>query len=600
MKAKLCKTVFSGTLLALMVLAVSCGGAASPTDAPQPTDTAAPTTAPSTDSTAPSPSATPLPTVAPTVTPPATQLESARDSITLVMPEEPAQLNPLQSIGASTNAYVTRDNVAEPLTWQSGDDQRIVPTSATESWTQTAPDRWQFKLRQGVTFSNGEAYNAQATVPSLEFLGDGTNNNSSFPYTGGFKPEAVDEFTLDIVCDDPCPIFPNTAFFTGIQAPGYLAANPTVESRARSVIGFGPYVLKEWNPGVSITQEAYEGYTPVGDHYEFQKPRIKDVTWVWRGETTVMVAMVKTQEADLAWDVSVDAAEELPEDMIALGSSAEVYAFSADTLWHPELKKTEVRQAINHAINCQEIVDTLYHGLTECVGNIIWNGVIGATEENTAPYEYNPEKARQLLQQAGYDPANEIDIFTRATRIPKQIEVAEAYQAYMSQVGITAEINVVESALRQERTACGVGNTLNQVMADSGRDPSEDTPTREDFQQAIQRGELCPRGDLMENEPSNETLDFGRQANWYMNCTFVRSMVCDPSPGGIQEMLPLAVSAGGEERQMRMQQLADIMHNDSLFIFAFKLPLVYAKDAKLEFHPRFDGRIRVNHLWFQP
>jgi ABC-type transport system substrate-binding protein len=516
------------------------------------------------------------------------------------MPEEPAQLNPLQSIGASTNAYVTRDNVAEPLTWQSGDDQRIVPTSATESWTQTAPNQWQFKLRQGVTFSNGEAYNAEAAVPSLEFLGDGTNNNSSFPYTSGFKPMAVDEFTLDIICDDACPIFPNTAFFTGIQAPGYLAANPTVESRARTVIGFGPYVLKEWNPGVSITEEAYEGYTPVGDHYEFQKPRIKDVTWVWRGETTVMVAMVKTGEADLAWDVSVDAAEELPEDMIALGSSAEVYAFSADTLWHPELKKTEVRQAINHAINCQEIVDTLYHGLTECVGNIIWNGVIGATEENTAPYEYNPEKARQLLQQAGYDPANEIDIFTRSTRIPKQVEVAEAYQAYMSQVGITADINVIESGIRQERTSCGVGNTLNQVLTDSGRDPSSDTPTREDFQQAIERGELCPRGAMMENEPSNETLDFGRQANWYMNCTFVRSTVCDPSPGGIQEMLPPAVSAAGDERQMRMQQLADIMHNDSLFIFAFKLPLVYAKDPKLEFHPRFDGRIRVNHLWFQP
>jgi hypothetical protein len=68
----------------------------------------------------------------------------------------------------------------------------------------------------------------------------------------------------------------------------------------------------------------------------------------------------------------------------------------------------------------------------------------------------------------------------------------------------------------------------------------------------------------MENEPSNETLDFGRQANWYMSCTFVRSTVCDPSPSGIQEMLPPAVSAAGDERQMRMQQLADIMHNGSL------------------------------------
>ena len=63
----------------------------------------------------------------------------------------------------------------------------------------------------------------------------------------------MDDYTLDIVCEQACPIFPNTAFFTGIQAPGYLAANPTIQSCARSVIGFGPYVVKEWKAGVSIT-----------------------------------------------------------------------------------------------------------------------------------------------------------------------------------------------------------------------------------------------------------------------------------------------------------------------------------------------------------
>ncbi len=49
-----------------------------------------------------------------------------------------------------------------------------------------------------------------------------------------------------------------------------------------------------------------------------------------------------------------------------------------------------------------------------------------------------------------------------------------------------------------------------------------------------------------------------------------------------------------------MQKLADAMRNDSLFIFGFKLPVVYALDPKLHFKPRFDGRIRVNHLWFSP
>ncbi|HZA21340.1 MAG TPA: ABC transporter substrate-binding protein, partial [Dehalococcoidia bacterium] len=71
-------------------------------------------------------------------------------------------------------------------------------------------------------------------------------------------------------------------------------------------------------------------------------------------------------------------------------------------------------------------------------------GVIGATEENTAPYEYNPDLARQLLEEANYDPNNKITILGRGTRIPKQVEVYEAIQFYLQQVGMNVEINVVE------------------------------------------------------------------------------------------------------------------------------------------------------------
>jgi ABC-type transport system substrate-binding protein len=296
----------------------------------------------------------------------------------------------------------------------------------------------------------------------------------------------------------------------------------------------------------------------------------------------------------------VDAAKTLSEDMIAFGSSAEVLTFNNNALWHPEMKKKEVRQAINHAINCQEIVDTLYNGLTECVGNLIWYGVIGSTKENTAPYKYDPERAKALLKQANYDPATEIGIYGRATRVPKQVEIYEAMQAYMKAVGINAKIHIIEAGERTKRTGCGIGRTVNEVVKDRGGDPAKDTPTRDDFQKAILRGPQCPFADIMENEPSNETLDFGRQANYYMNCVFPRSQVCDPSPGGYQDQLAVALAASGADRQVQMQKLADAMHNESLFTFGFKLPVVYALDPKLNFKPRFDGRIRVNHLWFNP
>jgi peptide/nickel transport system substrate-binding protein len=538
--------------------------------------------------------------MAPAATPLPSGITSARDNITLVIPEEPIQLNSFRSIGASLNAVLVRDNLVESLTWQSGDDQRIVPTGATTGWEQLDPDTWRFTLRQGVKFNNGEEWNAQAALPSAAYQGIGANDNSSFPYTGGHTSEAVDEFTLDINCDQPCPIFPNTSFFLSFEAPEYLAST-TEDEQARQSVGFGPYKLVEWRSGVDITEEAYEDYVPAGDHFEFQKPFIRNLRWVWRGEETVMAAMVQSGEADIAWDVGVDATESLPENMIKAGSSAETFALTVNTLWHPELKKKPVRQAIVHAINCQEMVDVLYNGLTTCRGNIIWPGVIGASTRNTAPYEFNPELSRQLLEEANYDPDNVIRIMGRPDRIPKLVEVYESMQAYMADVGMNVEIDIVEASIRRERTGCGIGQAVNEVLVASGRDPNVDKPTREDFQAAIGKGGAnCPYGDLTENEPSNETLDFGRQANFYMSCVFPRSLVCDPSPGGLEDQIAEALTASGQDRQDKLEILADRMHDDVLFIPTFDLPVIYAVDPKLNWDTRFDGRVRASTMWFSP
>ncbi|HZA21339.1 MAG TPA: ABC transporter substrate-binding protein, partial [Dehalococcoidia bacterium] len=295
---------------------------------------------------------------------------SATDNITLVIGFEPPDLNPLLSGGGITSS-VHYDNMVDPLTWQSADDQRIVPTTATTGWEQLTPDTWRFQLRQGVKFHNGEPWNAQAAVPSANFGSSAGTNSLSYPYTGGFSAAAVDEYTLDIHCDQPCPIFPNTTIFLNFTAPQFYATAPE-EEQARQTVGFGPYKLVQWESGVSITQEAYDNYVPAGDHIEFQKPFIRNTRWLWRGETTVMAAMVQTEEADLAWDVGVDAISSLPENMVESGGSAEVFSLDVNSLWHPELKKQKVRQAMAHAINCPEMIESLYGGHTVCRGNIIW------------------------------------------------------------------------------------------------------------------------------------------------------------------------------------------------------------------------------------
>jgi len=580
--------VLVGVAAMFTLMLVACGGADAPATPPaaaqlQPTAT-------------PIPQATP--TAAATATPLPSGVTSARDSITLVVPEEPIGLNSLGTIGAALNASITRANLQDALTWQSGDDLRIVPTSGTESWEQVDSDTWRFQLRKGVKFHNGEPWNAQAALPSLASVGNATSEGGSINYTGAFGAEAVGEYTIDINCVDACPIFPSASFFVNFEAPAWLA-DTSEEERVRQSIGFGPYKHVDWKPGVSITQEAYDGYVTVGDHFEFQKPFIKNVTWLWRGETVVIAAMVQTAEADIGWDIGVDTIGSLPPNMIKSGSSAESYALTTNTIWHPELKKKKVRQAMVHAINCAEMVEFLYSGYTTCRGNIIWPGIIGASERNTAPYKFDPELARQLLKEANYNPENKMTIVSRGTRIPKQLEVAESLLGFWTNVGINVDFRVVEPSIRSALTKCGVGKAVQEILEAAGKDPKVDKPTNADFQAALDKGGAdCPTGDLIGNQPSNETLDFGRQVRYYMNCFAIRSLICDPSSGGIQDQIAPALSASGDERQRLLEALADRFHDDVLFIPLFDLPVFYAVNPKLNWEPRLDPNVRVSTMWF--
>ncbi len=585
-------------VVALVTLAVlACGSSA--------TATPRPTTAPTATVQA-APVATAIPTAAPQATALPAGVTSARDHITLVMPEEPVLMSSLGSLGAALTQFISHSNIQDPLTWQSGDDLRIVPTSATVGWEQIDADTWQFELRQGVKFHNGEAWNAEAALPSMVSLGSPgelalvSPPSGSINYTGPFTAAAVGEFTLEINCSDPCPIFPSTAFFVNFEAPKWVLG-ASEEERARTSIGFGPYKHVDWKPGVSITQEAYDDYVPVGDHFEFQKAFIRSSTWLWRGEPLVISAMIEAGEADIGWDLGVDGIGGLADNMVKFGSSAETYALTVNNIWHPEMKKVKVRQAMAHAINCQELVDSLYAGKTTCRGNIIWPGIIGASTYNTTPYEYDPAKSRQLLEEAGYDRNNKITISARAARVAKQIEVNEALIGYWDQVGMNVELQVVESAIRSALTRCGAGKATEEILQAAGKDPKTADRTSADHQAAIDKGRAdCPTGELIGNQPSNETLDFGRQLNYYMNCNSIRSLVCDPSPGGIQDQIAPALAASGAERQRLLEKLADKLHDDVLLISLFDLPIVYGVDPKLNFEPRLDPNIRVNAMWFSP
>jgi hypothetical protein len=148
-------------------------------------------------------------------------------------------------------------------------------------------------------------------------------------------------------------------------------------------------------------------------------------------------------------------------------------------------------------------------------------------------------------------------------------------------------------------TQCGVGKTVQRILEDSGRDPSQAIPTNADFQAALDSdGPECTFINLIGNQPSNETLDFGRGVNYYMDCASIRSGFCDLRPGGAQEKIGPALAASGEERRRLMEELGDIFHEEVVMLTLFDLPVFYAVDPGLNWEPRLNPVVRVSAMWF--
>jgi peptide/nickel transport system substrate-binding protein len=574
-------------LTILSVLVIACGGPAATatpsasegTRAPQPTATAA---RPSAGDIASTPTPASLATAMPQPIATPAEVASAKDSITLVTPLEPDTAGAWDDCGANVVGFVCTDATVDPLTWIDNNFREVVGTSGTESWEQLDPDRWRFRLRGGVKFQTGEPWNAAAAKRGIDINGT-PGELEGYSFHGDIEGEIVDDMTIDVQCLDndrvpkACPIFPRTAAWTTFQAPEWYDS-ATEDERIRRTVGFGPYRMLDWEPGVKITLEAYEDYLPNPSSIEMAAPTIKNATQIWRNEEVVRAAMVQTGEADWAADIGFDSTDSVPK--VASGFNNEIFALLIDTVWHPELRKKDVRMALAHAINCEALVNALYGGLVECWGNMSAEGTAGITPENSAPYEYNPEMAKQLLEEAGYDPANEIKLFTRDGRVQKDVEFYEGVIGYWREIGVNASLNIIESSVNSQLNQTGCGRTEDPIRCHEFGPPPQYNSSPH----------------TMSTATSNEILDYIRQARLRSSCFATRSKICDHELERLMEEAdPIPI---GPERTAALEAIATRVHDEYYYIPHYQVTVVYGLAENLEWTPRYDPRVRVNAMRF--
>ena len=576
--------ILGGLVAVLMVMASACGSSASQVQAP---DSQA---EPRESAVAASPVPMPTPGAATT----------ASDTIVLVTQEEPDSLSAwsVGCTGSVPNA-VCGEIASDPLAWIDGANFEIVPLSGVESWSQQASNRWRFNLREDVTFHNGEPWNAAAAKMGLDYMGDKTTSGhgrEAFGFHGVISGEVVDELTVDVVCEVACPIFPRTAIFTTFQAPEWWN-NASEDEQAATTVGLGPYRILEHVPGVEVLLESFEGYKANSPH-EAQAPAIKTARQVWHPEPLVRAAMTESGEGHWAVDIGFANTHAVP--VARTGATNEVFTLVADNIWHPELQKKEVRAALAHSVDCHLLMDVLYDGLQECIGNISQRGTVGITENNFTPYDYNPGLSRGLLASSGYyhadyDPETNnyrvnpsILIHTRLGRVYRGLELFETVVTGWRELGVNAEVVVLEPSRARDlrRSGCGALQADLQLDCVNQDPPGVGSSTH-----------------YYETATSNEALDMQRQLLLRASCHSVNSRVCNLAPGlegmTFQESIADAVATPlGPVRQRKMEALAQTIHDEYWFLPFFVPVQVYGLAHNLDWEPRYDSRVRLNTMRF--
>jgi peptide/nickel transport system substrate-binding protein len=299
---------------------------------------------------------------------------------------------------------------------------------------------YDFELRQGVMFHNGDPFTAEDVQYSFERY---KGANATLLKQQVKTVEVVNPHQVRFHLHEPWPDFP-TFYGTLASGAGWIVPKRYIEKVGeaefkQAPVGLGPYRFVSNQPGVELILEAYPSYWR-------KPPQVKRLVLKSVPEASTRLAMLKKQEADVAYGLYGALAEEVERDKnlkleaVPLPSGRWINFHDQYDPKSPWADK-RVRLAANHAINRQAIneAETLGHSIV--TGNIIPHMFEFAL--NLEPYAYDPQKAKQLLKEAGYAKGFEAgECSTDAV----YAGVAEAVVNDLSAVGIRAKVRAMERA----------------------------------------------------------------------------------------------------------------------------------------------------------
>jgi peptide/nickel transport system substrate-binding protein len=348
----------------------------------------------------------------------------------------PTWFDPAEMTGLITPfwvMYAIHDALVKPM------PGNLMAPSLAESWTVSGDQRvWEFKLRQGVKFHNGDPFTAEDVKFSFLRIKGGRILREKVR-----EVEVVDPHSVRFHLHEPFPDF--LAFYgTLATAAGWIVPKGYVEKVGpdgfkKHPIGLGPYKFVSHTPGIELVMEAYEGYWR-------KMPHVKRLVFKSVPEPTTRAAMLKRGEVDVAYLLDPPQALELKRDpSLRLAFSGGIGVFFLDFFdqWDPKSPwhDRRVRLAANYAIDRRALSESETLGASKPTGNIIPRAFEFALPIEPSPYD--PAKAKQLLAEAGYP--NGFDA-GELHQVPPYFSMGETIIGYLGAVGIKLKMRPMERA----------------------------------------------------------------------------------------------------------------------------------------------------------
>jgi ABC-type transport system substrate-binding protein len=328
-------------------------------------------------------------------------------------------------------------------------DGKIVPHLA-ESYTVSTDNLvWTLKLRKGVKFHDGTALDAEAVKYNLDrVLNPETKSTYRFLISRITKLEVVDASTLRLTTDKP--FAPMLAHLThgaiAIQSPAAM------QKHGKDYINFptgtGPFKLKEWVRGDRLVLSRNPDYWG-------NKPFVNEVVFKPVPEGGARVALIETGAAHAIVRVPPRDAPRLAgsRDVEVVNTPSVRTIYIAFNVLKPPFTDVRVRQALNHAVNKQAVVQHILAGVGRPSDAPISPGIFGYRP--ISAYEYDVAKAKKLLGEAGHPNGFKTELYCPTGRYLNDIQVCEAVQAQLREVGVDAAIKTMEWAAYLEITKKG-------------------------------------------------------------------------------------------------------------------------------------------------